>query len=105
MKTLFEQFISIVEKANGVRETMEENLKKYVEENKKALEDAAGKIKTQFDEMMKSVSDPQNIQEVMQKTMEVMTKFIGEENVKKLMEIQQKFPFINEYMKSLMPQK
>ena len=104
MKELFDKFVGIIEQANGVRETMEAELKKYADANKAALEDAGSKIKAKFEEVMKQITDPSNFQEVMQKMMATMSEFIGEDNVKKIMEFQQKFPFLNEFMKNIVPQ-
>jgi Skp family chaperone for outer membrane proteins len=104
MKELFDNLIGIIEQANGVRETMETEIKKYVETNKKALEDASAKIKDKFEDVMKNITQGgANLQEIMQKTIDVMTEFLGKDTVAKLMEIQKKFPFIQEYMKNIMP--
>jgi chemotaxis regulatin CheY-phosphate phosphatase CheZ len=103
MKELFEQFFKIIDQANGVREKMEADLKKYVDENQKKFQDAAGQIKTRWEEVMKKVTDPQNFQEIMQKIMDLMKEFIGEDMVAKLLDVQKKFPFINDYMKTIFP--
>jgi len=52
---------------------------------------------------MKKVTDPQNFQEIMQKIMDLMKEFIGEDMVAKLLDVQKKFPFINDYMKTIFP--
>ncbi len=104
MKDIFENFIKIVEQQKDAQEKMKEELKKYVDANKAKLEEASKKIKEQFEEMMKKITDPSNIQEIMTKTMELLGKLIGEDNAKKLMEIQKNFPFLNEYMKKIFPQ-
>jgi len=104
MKELFEKFFEIVDQAKGVKEKMQEELKKYAEINKKALTEASDKIKSQMEQAMKKVTDPNNLQEIMKAVQEVTTTFIGAENVKKLMEIQQKYPFLSDFMKTLIPQ-
>lgn len=104
MKEMFEQVIGIIEKSQGVRETIEKELKQYYDINKKTIEDAQKNISQQMEEMMKSVPNPGNIAEIMQRMFQLMADMVGEENFKKIMEFQNKYPFLKEVFQKFIPQ-
>ena len=105
MKKMFEQLIKIIENANGAREIIEAEFKKYYDINKQMIEESAKKMGEKMEEMKKNLPNPNDFTVLMGKMFEVMSDMVGEENFKKMMELQQKYPFLQEVSKKFMPGK
>jgi len=103
MKQVFENMIKIVEEARGVQDVIQTEMKKYLESNQKAVEDAGKIIQTKMQDAMKAITDPSNFIAMMQTMFKTMTDMVGEENFKKMMELQQQYPFLAELTKNFMP--
>jgi predicted DNA-binding protein len=103
MKQLLEQFIKIIEQSQGVREKIDNNIKKYIEENKVQFEEASHKIKDRWQEIINNLTKPKSLKEAMEKSMNLMYDFVGEEVMTKLINIQKQFPFVSSYIQKLYP--
>lgn len=101
MKELFEQFIKIIEQSQEVREQIENNIKKYFEENKKQFEIASKELRSKWEESIKNLTNPKSLNEAMEKTMKLLIEFIGQDIINRLIEIQKKFPYLTIYIQRL----
>lgn len=105
MKEIIEKLLEIIENAKGAREVIEAEFKKYYEINKSLIDEATLKMKKQIEEAMAKIPNPQDIGAVMQEMVSIMSKMMGEENFKKMMEFQSKYPFLKDMTKIFVPDK
>lgn len=94
MKEIFDNIIKIIEQNKGVQSVIEDELKKYYEINKKIIDDSGNKFKSQMEEAMKTLPDPNDFTKVMQNMFDMLKRMIGEDTFSKMMELQQKYPFV-----------
>lgn len=103
MKEVFENLIKIVEDAKGSQGVMEQEFKKYYDINKKVIDESGEKMKLQMEAAMKNIPNPQDLGKVMQEMMNMMSKMVGEDNFKKMMDLQNQYPFLKDMSKIFMP--
>jgi hypothetical protein len=96
MQDIMKQMLEIIENAKGNQDVLEAEMKEYYEANKKAIEDASKRFQKYMEDMYKKIPTPTELFSMMQENLELFQKMVGEENFRKLMAMQQQYPFIQE---------
>ncbi len=105
MKEIFTNLIDIIEKSKGVQNVVEEEIKKYYDINKQTLQDAQKNMETKMNDMMKNIPNPGDMAAVLEKMFGVLKDMVGEDNFQKMMEIQNKYPFVKDIFQKIIPMK
>jgi TRAP-type C4-dicarboxylate transport system substrate-binding protein len=105
MKQIIEDLIKLIEESKGDQEIIEKKINEYHELNREMIESSGQALSKKLDQAMGSISNPSDFAVVMQTMFKVMTDEIGEENFKKLMELQEKYPSLKDMTKKIIPGK
>lgn len=103
MKQIIEKIIKVVEDSQGNQEVIENEITAYINSNKDMIDSESNKLSEKLEQAMKEIKDQQDFNAVMQAMFKVMTEEIGEENFKKIMELQEKYPFLKDMTSKIMP--
>lgn len=104
MKELMKQIIEIIERNEGKKEITEKEIKVFLDKNKSKFEEERDKMGKAVDNAVKSISDPMDINAVMNAMLGTISSFMGEENFNRMSELERKYPFVKDMTKNILPQ-
>lgn len=105
MKSIIEEIIKIVEESSNDEYLIKKNLTDYFNNNKETIENKSKTLSHKLDQAMSALSDTKDFGIIMQTMMKVITDEIGEDNLKKIMEFQQKYPNLKDITEKIIPKK
>ncbi len=105
MRKIIEELIKIIEESQGDQETVEKKINEYYANNQSIIAVDSEQFNRKLEQATKEIDASNNFGKVMENIFKLMTDEIGEDNFKKLMELQEKYPYLKDITKKIMPDK
>lgn len=103
MKEIIEKIIQLVENSEGDQGAVEKKLNEFYESNKNEINNSSSRLSEKLDQAMMELKGVEDFNIIMQTMFKVITDEIGEGNFKKIMELQQKYPYLKSMTKKIIP--